>query len=60
MESPIIAPSTLTEEQKEAIRILYMYAETDRAGSNEFVQFAGYANVILLEELFGVDFFKEE
>lgn len=57
MDTPIIDPSTLTEEQREKINILYMYAKTDIDGQNEIGQVAGYARKILLEALFCKDFF---
>ncbi len=57
MNTPIIDPSTLTERQKEEINILYMYAKTDIDSHNEIGQVAGYARKILLEALFGEDFF---
>lgn len=59
MDTPIIDPSTLTEEQREKINILYMYAKTDIDGQNEIGQVAGYARKILLEALFCKDFFEK-
>jgi len=58
MTTPIIDPSTLTEEQSDALRIFYWDAKTDLDAENELSQTVGYARVTLLDALFGEEFFN--
>ena len=54
MEKPIIDPSTLSEEQRDAILKVYEYLKTVRIYS---ARFQGYYEA--LTWLFGEDFFKK-
>jgi len=65
MNTPIIDPSTLTEEQKEAIKKLYI-THIDRikkcfhylpSDVENYIQ-AGYRSTLII--LFGKEFFKEK
>ena len=60
MNKPIIDPSTLTEEQREAIRNLYDdFNQLELHGASITDRSAGRNQCITLEWLFGSDFFKK-
>lgn len=59
MTTPIIDPLTLTEGQRESIRIFYWDAKTDLDSENELPQNVGYGRATLLEALFGSEFFND-
>ncbi len=58
MTTPIIDPSTLSEEQREAIRVQYLTNEAFPTGFNATVVQVCKASNGILEWLFGKDFFK--
>lgn len=60
MNTPVIDPSTLSEEQRERLLIFYWDAETDSEAHNELSQTVGYARKTLLEALFGKEFFTNQ
>lgn len=59
MNTPIIDPSTLTEEQKQAIRLYYSEAEDFIESVYPFIVAYGYGEKMLLERLFGKEFFEK-
>lgn len=59
MNTPIIDPSTLTEEQRNNIRTFNLYAEGDLESGNELIQAVGYGRKTLLDVLFGRGFFEK-
>ncbi len=61
MNTPIIDPSTLSEEQREAIRIAYQSLQNEKPSIQENAprHFSFLGAITELELLFGSDFFQE-
>ena len=59
MTAPIIDPSTLSEEQREAIRVQYITNEVFPTGFNATTTQVCKATNGILEWLFGAEFFKK-
>lgn len=60
MNKPIIDPSTLTEEQREAIRVQYLTNEVFPTGFNATTVQVCKASNGILEWLFGSEFFTNQ
>lgn len=60
MTAPVINPSTLTEEQRDMLRIFYLDAKSNLDSENELPQTVGYARITLIYALFGEEFFNEK
>lgn len=61
MTEPIINPSTLTDEQREAIKNLYDdFKQLEIYGASITDRSAGRNQCVTLEWLFGENFFKKE
>ncbi len=59
MSNSIINPSTLTEEQKDALDNLYQEAREDARADNELSQLVSYSRITLLELIFGKTIFEK-
>lgn len=58
--NPIINPSTLTEEQREAIKGMYKECKLRSESEYKTDILTGVARVFMLKWLFGENFFKKE
>ncbi len=60
METPIIDPSTLTEEQREKIREIFKKANSlGQSNNGNHLSFLAAGQISVLAGIFGVEFFKK-